>query len=95
MTGVLEVLRGLNVALSIIAVTLLYVRLVDTWARLSRGLRMARWGLVLLAGAAAFGSAIKYINHTPTDWSIVLVTVSCLLIDVGMLISRRDPNNHI
>ena len=95
MTGFLEFLRAVNVLLSLLAVVMLYVRLVDTWARLSRGLRTARGGLVLLALAAAIGSGLKYVNHTRTDWSIVLVTVACLLIDVGMLISRRDPNNHI
>lgn len=93
--GFLSFLRAVNVALSLVAVAMLYVRLVDTWAHLSRGIKIARAGIVLFAVAAAVGSGVKYVLHTPTDWSIFLVTAACLLVDVGMWLSRHDPNKHI
>lgn len=95
MTDATEILRIVNVTLAVIAAVGFFVRVNDVWARVSRGGRVLRVGMLALIATAAYASAENYAQHTPPGIRVPMVTVSCVLVLVGLWISRhdRDPLN--
>lgn len=96
MTTVLDIVRAVNVPLSLAAFLMLAIRVNDTWPGLRRGDRLTRVGILLGLFCGALGSAVKYVVGAPVDPSICLWSAACLLVVVGQWVTRphRRPRLH-
>ena len=88
-----DLVRALNVPVSILAAALVAVRVNDRWRYLTFGRRLTFVGTTAVLAVAAFGSAEAYVQGAPTGERVPLFTVACGLILAGLWLSRHEPRS--
>lgn len=89
--NVTETARFVNVGLISLTAFFLFVRFNDLWGSVNLGGKLIFNGIVLTFLIGGYGSAEAYWQHAATGIRSPLLSLSCLLILVGLWISRRDP----
>lgn len=91
MSEVVDLFRAANVALALATAVLLWVRINDDWHHLSKGFRVVVTGQVLFPLVACYGSAEAYLQDAVTGIRPLFVTAACLVILVGLWLTRDEP----
>ena len=93
MTGLLELLRVINVPLLLAATLVTAIRVNDMVPTLSTGRRLIYTGHVVLPAAATIGSAVKYVRHAPVDPTVAGLTLAAVLILTGAWMTRGESRD--
>lgn len=92
-----DAVRFLNVPVSLLTAVMLAVRVNDIWHQLSLGRRFTFGGSAGAFLLYAYGSAESYAQDAPAGERVPLITVVCLLVLVGLWLSRHErtvPGPH-
>lgn len=88
-TQLLEAMRTINVALSALTLTALFIRINSRWDHLHRGVKIIYTGLLFFPFAAMVESIHAYLLHTEPSAGTIFITVACVVTTIGLIVTNH------